>query len=389
MGSSSSSTRHRRVTFGDEDGRDDIVEEYTESYPARGPTKTTTTIERMYTDQDSFELGDPRASRSRESTFSLGQRIQKRAEDDEHAVDRIIQEHHKTTNDRRDPSPSRVVTKTVTEREMFDGSTSSDGMQRVGRRLQTIQERPLKPTMTEYLWTPGGRRYYDAEHSDNWSVTGNGGGTRLELTTHGRSSLRANNGVKVLSGEVLKPIEPMTVVDEELFDERRPYRHRVVRTHRDTADPLPSARYYRDHKKGISSRSVASSTSSLVSERTKSDSGQHLSRYSRHYSVDRRPRRRHYNDDDDNNVVERIVIHRHVRAPQDPKPDVVKVTRHREGRTPGVAYEDERSGDENDSGYRGQSPRRSRDDFDEKDYRRAASARRLNDRTYVTRHVYE
>jgi hypothetical protein len=275
MGSAPSSTRSRRVTFDDEDARRDVIEEYTEeSYPqpTRGPATTTTTFERTYTDQDSFELGDPRQSRSRESTFSLGQRIKKKAEDDERTVDRIIKEHHivhpdtvghKTATDRRVPSSGRVVTKTITEREMFDGSISSDGMLRGGRQLRAIEERPSKPTMSENLWTTGGRRYYEAEHRDNWS---NDDETRLQLTTHGRSTLCANNGVKVLSGEVLKPIETTTVVDKERIDERRPHHYRVATAHRDTANPSPSTRYYRVRKKG-GSLSVASSTSSLVSER--------------------------------------------------------------------------------------------------------------------------
>jgi hypothetical protein len=397
MGSAPSSTRSRRVTFDDEDARRDVIEEYTEeSYPqpTRGPATTTTTFERTYTDQDSFELGDPRQSRSRESTFSLGQRIKKKAEDDERTVDRIIKEHHivhpdtvghKTATDRRVPSSGRVVTKTITEREMFDGSISSDGMLRGGRQLRAIEERPSKPTMSENLWTTGGRRYYEAEHRDNWS---NDDETRLQLTTHGRSTLRANNGVKVLSGEVLKPIETTTVVDKERIDERRPHHYRVVTAHRDTANPSPSTRYYRVRKKG-GSLSVASSTSSLVSERTISEPGQRSARYSRYYPVDRRSRRRHHNDDND--VVERVIIHRHIRAPREQEPDV-KVTRHRERRTSGnprVVYEDERSGDDDDSGYRGQSPRRRRDDYGEKEYRWTTSVRRPNDRKFVTRYEYD
>ena len=398
MGSSSSTTRQRRVTFNrDDDGR--IINEYREAPynrggvgqpSARGPTNTNiTTIERTFTDQDSFELGDPRTTRSRESTFSLGQHIKKRAEIDERRVDKIIEDHHQViTSPRRAASPDRVVVTKTTN--IVDGSTSSDGRLDIPRPRTSLGERVSKPTMTEQLWTSGegreDRSYF--EPRDGWTPHNVDGRTRLELsTTPGRSStLRTNNGVTVLSGEVLHAAHLTPGVDD---DHRR--RYRVVRTHhhhRDTAEHLPSVRHYRVRKSGGSS--IASSTSSMFSGVTVSDPGSAHPhpRYSRHHYIDDRSPRRYHRDDDYD--FDRDAVRHHHRLQREP-PEVVTVTRHvrrspRDGR---IVY-DERSGedDDHDSGYRG-SPKH----VDEPPmYRRSPIARLSTppERSYVTtRHVYE
>lgn len=79
MGSGASSDR-RRVTFGDDEQEERYIDEHgnyvietttTQHTGGRPPTSgNTRTVERTYTDQDSFDMGDPRM-RSESTDFGL------------------------------------------------------------------------------------------------------------------------------------------------------------------------------------------------------------------------------------------------------------------------------------------------------------------------------